>query len=202
MSEDRLPSIIVGALQALVAWLDDEQVPNAIIGAVGVSLVAQPRITKDIDGVAWVDSDRWEALVTSAIAHGFITRISDPLAFARRARILLLEHQSTGVEIDLSLGALPFEREMIDRATTVVVGNLSVRVATPEDLMITKLVASRPKDIADLELILNVHQDLDLPRIRYWTREFAAVLEMPEIEENLERVLAHQQKLANRKLRR
>jgi len=193
VSEDRLPSIIVSALQALAAWLDDDHVPNAIIGAVGVSLVAQSRITKDIDGVVWVDGNRWEAFVASAISHGFIPRMNDPLAFARRARILLLEHQTTGVEIDLSFGALPFEREMIDRAKTVVVGNISVRVATPEDLMITKAVASRPKDIADLEMILNVHQELDLPRIRYWTREFAAVLEMPEIEENLERVLAKRQ---------
>ena len=201
MSEDRLPSILVSALQALVTWLDDDHVPNAIIGAVGVSLVAQSRTTKDIDGVVWVDSEHWEALVESAISHGFTPRASDPLAFARKARVLLLVHQSTGVEIDLSLGALPFERELIDRARTLVVGNVSVRVATPEDLMITKAVASRPKDIADIELILNVHTELDLPRVRYWTREFAKVLEMPEIEENLDRVLAHHQELTKRKLR-
>ena len=53
MSEDRLTSIIVSALEALVKWLGDEHVPNAIIGAVGVSLIAQPRITKDIDGGVW-----------------------------------------------------------------------------------------------------------------------------------------------------
>jgi Domain of unknown function (DUF1814). len=188
--EKSVPSVIVAALQALTEWLAKERIPNAIIGGVGVSLVAQSRITKDIDAVIWVDRDQWEALIHSAVSHHFIPRITDPLAFASRARVLLLTHETTGLDIDLSFGALPFEREMIDRAKTVVVGTLSVRVATPEDLMITKVVASRPKDLADLELILDVHRDLDLERVRRWTHEFAAVLEMPEIEENLERVLA------------
>jgi len=34
VSESPVSPTILGALQALVAWLDDEQVPNAIIGAV------------------------------------------------------------------------------------------------------------------------------------------------------------------------
>jgi hypothetical protein len=193
VSEEPFPSVIVAALQALTEWLAKEKIPNAIIGAVGVSLVAQSRITKDIDAVIWVDGDQWENLINSAISHDFNPRIKDPLAFARKARVLLLTHQPTGLEIDLSFGALPFEREMIDRALTVIVGALSVRVATPEDLMITKVVASRPKDLADLELILDVHRDLDLNRVRRWTHEFATVLEMPEIEENLERALAWDQ---------
>jgi predicted nucleotidyltransferase len=198
MSNGALPSIILDALQALVAWLADEQVPNAIIGAVGVSLIAQSRSTQDIDGVIWVDDDRWEALMTSAVEHGFALRISDAMTFARRARMLLLKHETTGVKIDLSFGGLPFERELIERASTVIEGDLSVRVATPEDLIITKAVANRPKDIADIELILAVHQTLDVSRIRYWVREFAVVLEMPEIEDALKRVLKHRAKLSSR----
>ncbi|HLG14236.1 MAG TPA: nucleotidyl transferase AbiEii/AbiGii toxin family protein [Blastocatellia bacterium] len=197
MSEVALPSSIIRALQALEAWLDHERVPNAIIGAVGVSLVAQARTTQDIDGVVWVDSDRWEALMESARQNRFSLRVSDPMAFARISRMLLLEHESSSVKIDLSFGALPFEREMIDRATTVVVGDLSVRVATPEDLIITKAVANRPKDLADVELILNIRQTVDLSRIRYWVREFANVLEMPEIEDNLYRVLVQTGHLPN-----
>ena len=189
MPEESFPPVIIVALQALTDWLAEEKIPNAIIGAVGVSLAARARITKDIDGVIWMDSDQWESLLNSAISHRFKPRLEDPLAFARKARVLLLTHEPTGMEIDLSLGALPFEREMIDRAQTIVIGSLRARVATPEDLMITKAVASRPKDLADIELILEVHSDLNLQRVRHWVHEFALVLEMPEIEENLERVL-------------
>ena len=51
MSEAGLPSIIIDVLRALTVWLDDEKVPNAIIGAVGVALVAQARATQHIDEV-------------------------------------------------------------------------------------------------------------------------------------------------------
>jgi predicted nucleotidyltransferase len=64
---------------------------------------------------------------------------------------------------------------MIDRAQTVDIGSLRARVATPEDLIITKAVASRPKDLADIELILEVHSDLNLERVRHWVHEFATV---------------------------
>jgi len=192
--EESVPSVIIAALQALTEWLAEEKIPNAIIGAVGVSLAARSRITKDIDGVIWVDSDQWESLLNSAVSHHFNPRIKDPLAFARKARVLLLTHEPTSIEIDLSFGALPFEREMIDRAQTVDIGSLHARVATPEDLIITKAVASRPKDLAHIELILEVRSDLNLERVRHWVHEFATVLEMPEIEENLERVLTSHQR--------
>ena len=191
MSESTLSSSILDALEALVKWLEDEQVPNAIIGAVGVCLTAKPRFTTDIDAVIWIDRDRWEALINSAVDRGFSLRESDALAFATRARVLLLTHESSGVDIDLSFGALPFERELIDRANEVAVRGMSVKVATPEDLIITKAVANRPKDIADIELIVDVRKRLDLRRIRYWVVQFADVLEMPEITENVERVLKH-----------
>jgi Nucleotidyl transferase of unknown function (DUF2204) len=194
VSESPVSPTILGALQALVAWLDDEQVPNAIIGAVGVCLAAQPRLTTDIDAVLWVDGDRWEVLIDSAGTNGFSLREDqlrdgDPLTFSVKTRVLLLTHELSGVDIDLSFGALPFERELIDQATEVVVRDFTVKVATPEDLIITKAVASRPKDIADIDLIVSVRKDLDWERIRYWVRQFADVLEMPEINENLERAL-------------
>ena len=189
MSEAPLSSTILDALEAFVTLLDDEKVPNAVIGAVGVCLVAQPRFTTDIDSVVWIDRNRWEALIESAARHGFSFRANEPIAFAIKTRVLLLTHEASGVGIDVSLGALPFEREMINRASAVPLRDITVNVATPEDLIITKAVAGRPKDIADIELIVNVTKELDLQRIRYWVREFSEALEKPEIRENLERVL-------------
>lgn len=52
-----------------------------------------------------------------------------------------------------------------------------------------KAVAHRLRDIADIEAILNVERNLDLARIRYWVSQFAGALEMPELVDDLERVL-------------
>ncbi|HEY5610473.1 MAG TPA: DUF6036 family nucleotidyltransferase [Thermoanaerobaculia bacterium] len=69
------------------------------------------------------------------------------------------------------------------------IGGLSIRIASAEDLVIMKAVAGRGRDAVDIENIIAVHSDLDIERIRRWVREFAAVLEMPEIHENLEILL-------------
>ena len=52
-----------------------------------------------------------------------------------------------------------------------------------------KAVARRPKDVVDIDSILNVNRNLDLDRIRHHLREFSSVLEMPEIQEDFERLL-------------
>ncbi|HYG78825.1 MAG TPA: DUF6036 family nucleotidyltransferase [Pyrinomonadaceae bacterium] len=78
---------------------------------------------------------------------------------------------------------------MIERAVALDLGELSLKVPTPEDLIITKAVAHRPKDMADVEAIVSIHRNLDVQRIRHWTKEFAAALEAPELLEDLERML-------------
>jgi predicted nucleotidyltransferase len=193
MTDLTLPEAFIATLQALTDWLDAEQVPYTIIDGVAVSFLAQPRATQDIDVVVWLDEERWETFFRAGQAHGFAPRLHDALEFATRSRVLLLRHQNSGVSIDLSFAALPFEWEMIERAATLEIGELKLKVPTPEDLIITKAVAQRPKDIADIEAILSAHKKLDLTYIKHWAGEFAAALEMPELLGGLEKLLRHSQ---------
>ncbi len=50
-------------------------------------------------------------------------------------------------------------------------------------------VAHRPVDMADIQSLIEAHEDIDLNRIRHWVREFSYVLEMPEIYNDLEKIL-------------
>lgn len=188
--ETEIPDEIVLALQDLLRWLEVTQTPYAIIGGVGVSLIAGARATQDVDAVLWLDTGELESFVLSGAPHGFIGRISDAPEFARRNRVILLQHQPTGINVDLSCGALPFEEEMIARARELVIGSVRIKVASPEDLIITKAVAHRPRDIADIESILNIEPNLDFDRIRFWVGQFAESLEMPELIEDLEKLLS------------
>ena len=47
----------------------------------------------------------------------------------------------------LALGLLPFEVEAVERSEAHQAGALRVRLPTPEDLIILKAVAHRPKDM-------------------------------------------------------
>jgi len=98
--------------------------------------------------------------------YGFEPRVADAIDFARVSRVLLLKHEPSGIEIDLSLAGLPFEREVIERAVERSVREVSFRVATPEDIVVMKAIAMRPRDIADIGAILDAGHELDLTRIR------------------------------------
>jgi len=101
-----------------------------------------------------------------------------------------LQHSKSGINIDLSFAALPFEEEMINRSKRVSIGNVNFRVASPEDLIIMKMVAHREKDLRDISNILAVCPNLDVERIKYWVHEFALVLENPELEIELARIIS------------
>ena len=189
MAEADLPRSFLAALRAAVDWFEGEQVPYVAIGGVAVSLLAQPRATQDIDVVIWLAEDRWEAFLQAGARYGFAPRLSDALEFAQVSRMLLLSHLASGISLDVSCGALEFEREMIERASAFPIGELRLRIPTPEDLIITKAVVQRAKDLADMEALITVHQDLDVERIRRWVKEFATALEMPELSANMERLL-------------
>ena len=99
---------------------------------------------------------------------------------------MLLKHQSTEIDIDISLGILPFEEEMVERGSKKSLANLSVRLPTPEDLIIMKAVAHRPKDLEDIRTITDIFPDLDVNRIKQWVKEFADVLEQPDLWNQIE----------------
>jgi predicted nucleotidyltransferase len=180
-------------LEAMMRWFDAAGIRAAIIGGVAASLLGKPRLTKDIDAVV-MDAEA-ESLIESGAPYGFLPRIADAVDFARNTRMLLLRFAEGGIDIDLSLGALPFEYEVIDRSSMIDVSpGVSIRVASPEDIIVMKAIAGRGRDVMDIENILQANPELDVDRIRRWVREFSAVLEMPEIHDTLEKLLQHRQR--------
>jgi len=139
----------IQAIQNLLMQFHDRGV---IIGGVAASLLGEPRYTVDLDAVFLLDLDDVPRLLVEAAKLGIEPRISDPFDFARKSRMLLLRHNPSGIDIDLSLGILPFEIEMVDRSKMVEIGAIKLRLPTPEDLIILKAFAHRPKDILDIRL--------------------------------------------------
>ena len=174
-------------------WFETAALRATIIGGVAASLLGKPRLTKDIDAVV-LEADA-ETLIESGAPYGFLPRIEDAVEFARNTRMVLLRFSEGAIDVDLSLGALPFEYEVIERSLMIdVTPEVSVRVASPEDIVIMKAVAGRGRDFMDIENIIQANPDLDVDRIRQWVREFSAVLEMPEIHDNLEKLLRHRRR--------
>ena len=108
-----------------------------------------------------------------ARAENIIPRIQNVEEFARKSRVLLLKYIPTETEIDISLGVLLFEEEMVERSSVKSFAKLSARLPTPEDLIIMKAIAHRPKDLKDIRTIVDSNPKLDLKRIEKWIKDFA-----------------------------
>ncbi len=171
-------------------WLETSRIPATIIGAIAVSVLGRPRLTRDIDTLAIVPEADWGDVIESAGRHGFAPRIEAALEFARRSRVLLLRHVESEIDVDLTFGGLPFERAVVENSSTVDVGGLRMRLPRVEDLLVMKAVARRPKDIEDIRGLLSAHPQADISEARRWVKEFATAMSMPDILEEFDELLA------------
>ena len=185
---------LLGTLRDLVAWLKANRTQGLIIGGVAASILGRPRVTRDVDALVLLDEKDWNEFLSAGTEFGFVARVIGPLDFARKAKVLLVRHKPSGIDVDVTFGALPFEREAITHAVWVNIKGVRIPLPTPEDLIIMKAVAHRPRDLADIESIIDAHPEINLRKIRGWVKEFSIAIEIPDILNDLEKILARRQK--------
>jgi hypothetical protein len=137
-----------------------------VFGAQAVAIWGRPRMSADLDITAAILSSHDE-FVMAMQGAGFDLRVDDWRSFLDRTRVLPFVHRATGMPLDIVVAGPGLEDEFLDRATTVKIADLSVPVISPEDLVVTKMLAGRTKDLEDIRTILDQQlPDLDLSRIR------------------------------------
>lgn len=194
MSQNEHLAPLLAALKDLIAWFKAEKIPGVIIGGVAASILGRPRLTRDVDAMVLLDNDAWSGFLNIGKQFGFFPRHPDPIAFAEKKRMILVHHKPSGVDIDISVGMLPFELEVIKNIKWTKISSVKIPLPAPEDLIIMKAVAHRQRDLIDIEAIFDAQANLNLKRIRKWVKEFSAVLEMPEILKDIERILKRKKK--------
>src|SRR5512138_642155 len=106
----------LSALASLRDALRECSAPAAVIGGVAIIARGVARHTADIDATVSASALDLQGLLACFARNDFVPRIPAPLEFARANQILLLRHQPTGTDLDLSLAWLPFEEEAIANA--------------------------------------------------------------------------------------
>jgi predicted nucleotidyltransferase len=185
---------LLSALRDLVSWLKAKRVQGLIIGGVAASILGRPRVTCDVDALVLLDEKDWGEFLSAGTEFGFVARVTNPLDFARKAKVLLVRHEPSGIDVDVTFATLPFEKEAITNGVWVDIRGVRLPLPTAEDLIIMKAVAHRPRDLADIESIMDAHPNLNLRKIRRWVKEFSTVVEMPEIFNDLEKILTRRRK--------
>jgi len=135
--------------RAVQAELAGRAWPFCFIGGIALQHWGDARVTRDLD-LSLFTGFGGEAPVVDALLGRFEGRIPDARDFALTHRVVLLRSPG-GVEVDVALAALPFERELIARAVDAEFGpGVLLHICSAEDLLILKAFADRPQDRADL----------------------------------------------------
>ena len=187
---ERVPASLESALADLMGWLDAAHIPSMIIGGVAASVLGRPRLTRDVDALAVLPEADWAEAIRLAPQFNILSRIDNALQFAKRSRVLLMRHTTSGIDVDLTFGELPFERAAVANCENHDVGGIRVRLPRVEDLLVMKAIARRPKDVEDLQGLLAAHPELDVASARRWIREFAIAMSMPDMLREFDAILA------------
>ncbi len=154
-------------LAALAAACSELGARWYLFGAQAAMVWGRPRLTADIDVTVRQDPEDPERLVRTLEARGFALRVSDADQFVQRSRVLPFLHVASGLPVDIVLAGPGLEDLFLSRARLVTMGAVTVPVISPEDLIATKILAGRPKDVEDVRGILRERlPDLDIGLVR------------------------------------
>jgi hypothetical protein len=156
------------------------------IGGLALQHWGEPRLTRDIDVTILAGFGNENEFV-SAILKAYQPRLHGAAAFAQQHRVLLVRSES-GIDFDISLGALPFEEQMIRRSKVAeYLPGIELRICSVEDLIVLKSFANRTQDWEDVSSVITRQgsANLDWDYILSSLEPLVAVKEEPQILERL-----------------
>jgi hypothetical protein len=158
----------------LIALLEERSTPYALMGGIAVPIWGVPRATYDVDVVLSVDEEGLRAFLARAREHGFQVSSSfdsgfrDILQGMEKVRLEWWTESSRMVEVDVFLVSTSYQKAAFSRRERVRFDRREVWVLSAADLVLHKLVAGRPKDLADVQNILSVQGVIDRPYLLEW----------------------------------
>lgn len=157
------PAELLADLAAALAAIDARWY---VFGAQAALIWGRPRLTTDVD-VTVQCSVPTRQLVEALQQRGFSLRVDGTEAFIAGTRVVPLEHRASDLALDVVLAGPGLEELFLERAVPVDIAGTRVPVISPEDLIVTKLLAGREKDIDDVRGVLSERgETLDLARVR------------------------------------
>ncbi len=178
-------------LTAFAAVMRRRRIPWYVFGAQAVVSYGPPRMTGDVDITIKVDRAKIPALLRDLESVRFKVAVPGFEMHVLETRVLPLVHEPTGMPLDLVFAGPGIEDEFFARKRSVDVGGVRVPMIGVEDLIVTKILASRSKDLDDVRGILGERSaTLDLVQIRNVLRMLERALDQSDLAPVFERLLA------------
>ncbi len=145
----------VGALVAFADVARRAKLRWYVFGAQAVNLHGFPRATADLDVTIELGTQTMSTLIGLLVKAGFEPRFADE-AFAKATRVMPVVHLASGLPVDLVIAGPGLEQRFLDEVELHRIGRRQIPVLSAENLIVTKLLAGRPKDLEDVRELLAV----------------------------------------------
>ncbi len=162
--------------------LREAGIESVVIGGLAVTIWGEPRATKDADLRVHLQRDEAEKLLAALppnLTYPGLTPDETPVEKLRQYGFLFTETEAEE-RVDVMLVDTAFDDAAVARGIMIEVpnSNIQLRVCTPEDLIIYKLVSTRPRDQPDaMGVIKRQLKKLDHAYVEDWLRQFEIAID-------------------------
>ncbi|MFH1703086.1 MAG: nucleotidyl transferase AbiEii/AbiGii toxin family protein [Nitrospirota bacterium] len=176
-------------LSKIGAILKKHNLPYMIIGGQAVLLYGEPRLTRDIDITLGVNTGHLDELLTVVRELSLKPIPENIKLFVQQTMVLPALEETTGIRVDFIFSFTTYGIEAIKRVRKITIKGQEVCFASPEDVIIHKIFAGRPRDIEDVRSIILKNPDIDTQYIRKWLKEFDKSSDKKDFLKTFEKVL-------------
>jgi hypothetical protein len=150
-------SELVDAVRRMGVVFERRRIRHALIGGLAVGLRSRPRSTKDADFILNVPALSFPGLLEELVTEGFEIDVLEVVRRWSADRMVVFYRGQ--VRIDWLQPVLPLYAHVLDSAETQPWLDAKLSVATAEGLILTKMVAFRLQDQADIVTLLAANRD-------------------------------------------
>ncbi|MBI4367174.1 MAG: nucleotidyltransferase [Deltaproteobacteria bacterium] len=163
--------------QDLQEHLQKHGIPSMVIGGIAVAVWGEPRLTRDADLKILLSREEAQRLI-KILTPDFRFLADAPETTLQQFGFIFIK-DATGVRLDLLLAETSFDAQAIERRRAVEVEpKASILVTSPEDLIVYKMISTRPRDHEDIiGVIRRQNNALDDAYILNWLLQFEQALD-------------------------
>jgi hypothetical protein len=173
------PDSMDDGVATLLNCLDEASVEHVVIGGHAVNAWLEPRFTADVDVTVHGRPAEIERLKKVLESRGYRVAREYGAELPSGPDFVRFVSEPEGVTLEVQMAKTEFQREVLRRAAA----RGRPRIATPEDLIVMKLIANRAKDQLDLLGLVRL-DGLDWKYVEAWATEW-------EVAERLRELRAH-----------
>ena len=159
-----------------------------VFGAQAVNVHGVPRATADLDVTVDLAGRPASDLVAALANAGFEPRFADA-AFIATTHVIPVVHHGSSMPIDVVLAGPGLEQLFLDEVHVEKLGRREVPFLSLENLIVTKVLAGRPKDLEDVrELLARRANEVDLAHIEALLAQLERALDQSDLRALFQRL--------------